>query len=695
MAGALCASQNGVCSGSRQVCRGASGWLACGAALYAGYSANYEQSEISCDARDNDCDGVTDTDAPAPLCAEQRGVCAGSTAACGGVSGWQACSAARYGGSYQVTENTCDLLDNDCDGGTDDGFKNPTTLKYDQNTACGNCFTNCTIIYALPFAEGVCDASGAPVCRMNCLSDHFDLNQIPDDGCEFALDTAAVYVSVNDALALDNGTCGLGPVGTGTSYHPCRSITYAQTRAVALARTKVLVADGLYLETVTVATGQSLLGGYRADTWERHLASTLTLIRGTDTGTHRNTIIASSIATATDVQGFVLQGQVNPTVGGNSYTVYASTSPGLRLLDNVIYAGSGGPGQNRSAAGSGTNGTNGGSRNDPGNAALYDAKIADDNTPCDNSDNRQYANGGALTCGGDDVGGGQGGGNRCTPDPDNEYSGYDGAVGQAGSGALGGVSGTGGDAGDDGAMNNSLCSLPSNTMVGATGANGASGTSGPGGTGCNSSLGGVVGGHWVGSTGTSGGAGGNGGGGGGGGAGGGGLCESGTGCASRDRLGGHGGGGGSGGCGATGGDAGGPGGASIAVFLAGGVAPTLSGNTIYQGFGGNGGDGGNGGVAGTGGSGGEGGECSGSCWCYKNGGKGGEGGNGGPGGGGGGGCGGASFGVYTSGVTGAPNYCSANQVLGGAAGVGGAGGVSLGTSGSSGTAGSLAPCSIN
>jgi hypothetical protein len=53
--------------------------------------------------------------------------------------------------------------------------------------------------------------------------------------------------------------------------------------------------------------------------------------------------------------------------------------------------------------------------------------------------------------------------------------------------------------------------------------------------------------------------------------------------------------------------------------------------------------------------------------------------------------------VFTSGVSGSPNYCGAggNTFSGGAGGYGGAGGISLGNSGAAGDPGNVTSCSYN
>jgi len=80
-----------------------------------------------CNGFDDDCDGATDDDEslpPGPPC-YPHGVCAGTTPTCTGAGGW----VCLYPETWEAEEVLCDGLDNDCDGDTDEGLRNP----------CGEC----------------------------------------------------------------------------------------------------------------------------------------------------------------------------------------------------------------------------------------------------------------------------------------------------------------------------------------------------------------------------------------------------------------------------------------------------------------------------------------------------------------------------------------------------------------------------
>ncbi|MBI5543994.1 MAG: hypothetical protein HY901_08915, partial [Deltaproteobacteria bacterium] len=111
-----CGTDIGECQAGSQTCSSDGQWGTCvGSVGPAG--------EV-CDGKDNDCNGGTDEwqSLSTSLCPLQLGVCAGSIQSC-----WageeQPCDEFSYGESYEADrERSCDALDNDCDGQTDEGL---------------------------------------------------------------------------------------------------------------------------------------------------------------------------------------------------------------------------------------------------------------------------------------------------------------------------------------------------------------------------------------------------------------------------------------------------------------------------------------------------------------------------------------------------------------------------------------------
>jgi len=479
--------------------------------------------------------------------------------------------------------------------------------------------------------------------------------------------------------------------GCGTITEPCATIGFGISQAVSNGHSYVFVSDGVYSETVTVSEGVTLWGGFDPVTWLRNdpeISHTIVMGGGSP---HAKTLIVDTVTLSTEVSGFVFKGGEATQAGGNSYAVWIKDCDSTFLLeDNQIFAGRGGDGINGSDGQDGPDGVNG-----TGSSGIpdpdYDA-FETTSSPCSSMNNRQFSNGGVFVHLGDDISGGNGGGNTCPPSWGTQQSGADGWPGQDGAGSPGG---TGGDAGYDGAIAGGICSMPGPPIIGFDGNPGTAGLNGSGGTGGGDDQGSVTGYEWIGASGSPGTIGGNGSGGGGGGAGGGAEGSP----PYDDRLGAHGGGGGSGGAGGEGGSGGGSGGGSFGIFIVNSSpvnGSVIIDNIIYAGRGGDGGDGGFGGAGGTGGSGGSGGNCPGSCFCYGSAGDGGHGGSGGHGGGGGGGSGGVSYGVYTWNVTGTLNYHNQNVLLGiPIGGAGGRGGKSIGDNGTAGAAGDEANYKYN
>lgn len=124
-----------------------------------------------CDGQDNDCDGQIDNDLDPESCSLQMGVCAGSVKQCGGAAGYFDCSFAQYGPDYEVTELSCDGIDNDCDGETDEQFG--------MGESCG--------LGACAGGELICSNDGGVECSTQLLATSETCNGVDDD-CDGIID---------------------------------------------------------------------------------------------------------------------------------------------------------------------------------------------------------------------------------------------------------------------------------------------------------------------------------------------------------------------------------------------------------------------------------------------------------------------------------------------------------------------------
>lgn len=639
-------------------------------------------------------------------------------------SGWTECI---------MPSEECNLVDDDCDGLTDEGFLDENG-QYSSDENCGKCGNNCTLL-VFGNAHGVCNTGVFPFrCGPQCNEGYFDLDDNPNDcECHYLSETdfpGPDFEQYPDSLDVNcDGVDGElsnaifvakhgDDANVGTRESPKRTIQAGIEAAIMAGKRDVYVATGVYQEAVALAPGVGVYGGYSADFRVRETSRYETAILGpmpSDLvpGAVNCIAITGGLYGSTIFDGFTVFGYHEKRSGRPSYAIYVlDCDATLRISNNVIIGGSGGAGQRGEDGEDGADGVPGDAGSDAFDLYYYALeKYGVSVQHCSDLDSLGLprpvlagGSGGLWQCGSVDVSGGKGGDRVCPAvDP---YSGRpltpeQTEYGSAGFGPLGGV---GGSPGQDVYHQAYSCDGYSSfgPVEGQNGLDGQPGTEGTSGAGCTSPYGALIGGLWVAANGLGGSAGGPVSGGGGGGSGAGAWVH--QSCFAKgfgfDNFGGSGGGGGSGGCQGTGGTGGSGGGGAFSVFVLytkePASLPDLYGNRILTGYGGSGGDGGAGGVGGAGGAGGEGGRGGGSynppdpTYPAFKGGKGAQGGRGGHGGGGGGGCGGPSIGIFLHGVPGelAGHWKVLNQVeIVGTGGAGGRGGFSLANSGGDGLPG--------
>jgi hypothetical protein len=157
--GRACGSTMGVCVPGRETCTG--GALVCTGGFAGGTEA--------CNGLDDDCDGTIDDGNPGggTACGTDTGECTAGTLTCAG--GGLTCA-----GSVSPRLDTCNGLDDDCDGTADQGFN----LMIDPRN-CGMCGRTCS------FMNAVAGCTMGSCTLIACRPGFVDLNANPADGCEY------------------------------------------------------------------------------------------------------------------------------------------------------------------------------------------------------------------------------------------------------------------------------------------------------------------------------------------------------------------------------------------------------------------------------------------------------------------------------------------------------------------------------
>ncbi|MBN2149916.1 MAG: DUF1565 domain-containing protein, partial [Candidatus Lokiarchaeota archaeon] len=148
--------------------------------------------------------------------------------------------------------------------------------------------------------------------------------------------------SYNGTELFVSGASGVDAADRGNQTHPCQTITYGITQAVATGKARVIVAQGTYNESIDLADGKSVLGGYSQDFELFNVDELRAEVRATG---QRWAVRGVAILHPTRVEGLVIHGPTVAIQGASSYGIYLDDCNASLVIANcTILGGSGGSG---------------------------------------------------------------------------------------------------------------------------------------------------------------------------------------------------------------------------------------------------------------------------------------------------------------------------------------------------------------
>ena len=170
----------------------------------------------TCNAADDDCDTRVDEALTPPAVCNPNGVCAGTTASCAGAGGWVCNYPAA---TYQATETRCDGLDNDCNGVRDEGYNIGAACN---NGLLGTCRRTGAVACTSATASACNAATGITGTTETCNNLDDDCDGVLDDGVTgqwvpFTVGAATRYIMAYEASRPDSTSSSSG----GASHRVC------------------------------------------------------------------------------------------------------------------------------------------------------------------------------------------------------------------------------------------------------------------------------------------------------------------------------------------------------------------------------------------------------------------------------------------------------------------------------------------